>query len=95
MRNTLIAIGLLVAVYTGIFIQALLVYYANIPETLLEYWAGYENIPLILNLVYVVVPLHIGFVIYVTYKKKIEWHWAVPLAIMPYMLGATVQGLMF
>lgn len=95
MRNILILIGLVVAAYTTIYIQALLVWYTNIPETLMEYWAGYENIPLITSLIYFIVPLHLGFVIYVTYKKKIEWHWALPLAILPYMLGAIVQGLMF
>ena len=95
MRNLLIFIGLIVAAYIAIYIQALLVGYTNIPETLDEYWAGAENIPLIKSIIYVLVPLHLGFVIFVAYKKKIEWHWAIPLAIIPYMLGAIIQGLMF
>ena len=95
MRNRLVFIGFLVCVLVIFVVQALLVLYATKGEIWENYWLGFENIKFILGGACVLFPAHIVYIIWAANKKKVEWHWAIPLLIMPYMLGVTIQGLMF
>lgn len=95
MRNVLIGIGLLVSLIVVIVLQALLVWYSNKPEIWMSYWLGYENIKLILIIASIIFLGHISFVVWAARSRKVEWHWAIPLTIMPYMIGVIIQGLLF
>ncbi|MFT4602011.1 MAG: hypothetical protein ACI857_002197 [Arenicella sp.] len=95
MKNKLIASGSVVAIATVLVIQAILVNYTTIPEVFATYWLGFENISIVIALGTLVGIAHIAFAIWATAKNKIEWHWAIPLAMMPFMIGAIVQGLLY
>lgn len=95
MREVLIAVGVLVSVCVVFVLQALIVWYSDNPEIWMSYWLGYPNIPLILGIACVLFLGHISLVVWAAGKRKVEWHWAIPLTIMPYMIGVIIQGLMF
>jgi hypothetical protein len=95
MRNKLIASGIVVAIATVLVIQAVLVSKTTIPEHLADYWLGFENIPYVIIAGILIGAAHLSFAIWAAAKKKIEMHWALPLGLIPFMLGVILQGLMY
>lgn len=95
MRNRLIFAGVIVSIYIVFLIQALQVWNSTNPEVWLNYWLGFENITYVFLGGLVLFLSHISLVVWATVKKKVEWHWAIPLALMPFMIGVIIQGLLF
>lgn len=95
MRNSLIAVGLLIAVIMTLVVQGAVVLYSNNPIIMADYWLGIENIKLVIFGGCALFPLHLFMVYKLVKNKKVEAHWAIPLAIMPYMIGVTIYGLVF
>lgn len=95
MRNRLIFAGVIVNIYCVFFIQAIQVWYTPIPEVWINYWLGFENIKYVLLGGCALFLAHISLVIWAAIKRKVEWHWAIPLLLMPYMIGVIIQGLLF
>lgn len=82
-------------IVTVIVIQAILVFNANDIEMAVTYWLGYTNIPIVISVGAVIGILHIILCIRAVKKKKVEWYWAIPLAVLPFMMGVVVQGLLY
>ena len=95
MRNVLIATGFVVMFVTVVVIQAILVFNSNDLEITMTYWLGYSNVPIVVGSGTVIGFLHIILCIWASRKNKVEWFWAVPLAVIPFMMGVVVQGLLY
>lgn len=95
MNKGLILIGILIAGIAALVVQAAVVLNSNNPQITGDYWLGFENIKTVLICGCLTFPLHFILIISLIRKKKVEIHWAIPLAIMPYMIGVTIYGLVF
>ena len=95
MRNVLIFAGAIVSIYFVFVLQAFFVWKSQRPEVWMSYWLGIENVKFVFIGGFVLFSLHITLVIRAVKQKKIEWHWAIPLVLMPYMMSVILQGLLF
>ena len=95
MSRILILVGILMACIFALVVQAAVVLTSGNPEITGDYWLGIENIKLVIIGGCLFIPLHYWLIYSFYKKKKVELHWAIPLAIMPYMIGVTVYGLVF
>jgi len=95
MRNNLIAIGLVIAVIMTLVVQGVVVLNSTNSIILDDSWLGIENIKLVIFGGCAVFPFHFALIYSLVKKKKVEIHWAIPLAIMSYMIGVTIYGLVF
>jgi hypothetical protein len=95
MSRALILIGLLIVVISTLVVQATVVLYSDNAIITGDYWLGFDNIKMIIIGGCLVFPFHFLLIFSMFKKKKVELHWAIPLAIMPYMIGVTIYGLVF
>lgn len=95
MTNKLIAFGLLVAIYFVFFLNALLIWNAGIPEEISNHYLGESGLLGFMYGLFAVVPVHLGLIIWANRKHKVAWYVALPLFLMPYMVGTIIQGLIF
>ena len=95
MTTKLTIAGILAGIFFVFFLNAILVLNTASPEEISSHFMGPEGLLITIYAIFLVAPIHIGFVIWAAFKKKVAVYLAFPYAFIPYMIGATIQGLMF
>lgn len=93
MKTTLSVVAVLVGAYFVFFMNAVMAYTANIPEEIADHFLGETGIKIIVFAIYAIVPAHLFLVIWAVRKKGVEWSTGLPFFLIPYMLGASIQGM--
>ncbi|MCB9225379.1 MAG: hypothetical protein R2780_00435 [Crocinitomicaceae bacterium] len=93
MRLALGIVAIIVCAYIVIFMNAVMVYSANIPQEINNHFLGSAGIKVAVFSIFLVVPAHAILVYTAVKKKEIDWILALPYFTIPYMLGASIQAI--
>jgi hypothetical protein len=93
MKRTLIIAGFLIAAYSYLYITSTLVDYSDDPEIFAKYILGSTAITIVRFSIFLVIPAHFLLIRRAYKKHSLEFAFAAPFFIVPYMLGATAQAL--